>query len=103
MSNDYFFRLLLPPGPTSESFGHTADQILDEAGVPHEIKRKDWGTFVAYRVLVPKVLERKAAYRLDSFAEFLRSQGPVSTRHVIVTNAHWVQQGRPPARPVTGR
>src|SRR4051794_27632953 len=89
MSNDYFFRFLFPPGSTSESFGDTAAQILRDADIPHEIRRKDWGTFVAYRVLVPKALERKAAYRLDSFAESLRSQGPVARHHVAVPSSYW--------------
>jgi hypothetical protein len=89
MTNDYFFRYLFPPGATSISFGDAADQILREGNIPHEIRRKDWGTFVAYRVFVPKSMERKAAFRLFSFAEFLRSQGPVSTHNVAAPVSYW--------------
>jgi hypothetical protein len=89
MPNDYFFRYLFPPGPTSQSFGDAADQILRDAGIPHEIRRKDWGTFIAYRVLVPRAIERKAFFRLISFADGLRSQGPVSWHHVAVPSSYW--------------
>jgi hypothetical protein len=100
MSSDYFFRFLFPPGQTAESFGDTAGCILRRAGIPHEIRRKDWGTFIAYRVLVPKFEERKAAFRLFSFAANLSSQGLVRREHVIVPSAHWLH-GKP-ARPFTG-
>jgi hypothetical protein len=92
MKNDYFFRFVFSPGPTSNSFGASAHQLLHEAEIPHEIRRKDWGTFTAYRVLVPKAMERKAAYRLDSFAHYLRSQGPVSTHHVTMPNSYWAER-----------
>src|SRR4051794_8452008 len=101
MSNDYFFRFLFPPGSTAESFGDTAGCILRKAGVPHEVRRKDWGTFTAYRVLVPKFMERTAAFRLFSFSANLASQGQVSTHHVVAPTSHWLRHGKP-ARPATG-
>jgi hypothetical protein len=99
--NDYYFRFLFPPGPNSLTFGDTAGRILREADIPNEIRRKDWGTFVAYRVLVPRFMERKAAFRLFSFSGNLASQGPVSTHHASAPTSHWLRHGKL-ARPVTG-
>jgi len=101
MSSDYFFRFLFPPGPTAESFGDTAGQILRRAGIPHKIRQKDWGVFIAYRVFVPKFMERKAAFRLFSFAANLSSQGPVQREHVTAPNSYWVHKGKS-VRPARG-
>jgi hypothetical protein len=100
MSSDYFFRFVFPPGPTAESFGDTAGCILRRAGILHEIRRKDWGTFIAYKVLVPKFEERKAAFRLFAFSRNLASQGLVSTHHAFAPTSHWLRHGKP-APPTT--